>query len=227
MSKKDFTDELTSRAKPKLSNKKNFGDSGGDCVQKTETCYNNNTNRSQNNEIEDDVLQAKDQLQSALNAISNKVGKTQIGHNKGSNKAQDFLSEITRSVPDRPISKKFIDLKGNAKKIILLIYQICKINNSNSTVELSREDISRFCSMKFSSVKTTLQRLVKYGCINRSKYSSGPLGGTRYELPYAIYQEMAMLEVHNLLDLDFLPKTAFELGTETRTLSGTKILSRV
>ena len=227
MSKKDFTDELTSRVKSKPSKQKKFGDSGGDCVQHTETCYNNNSYRTQTNEKEDDTLQAKSQLQSALNAISKKIKKTQTIHGKDSNNIQDFISGVRRTVPNRPISKKFVDLKGNAKKVVLLIYQICKINNSSFTVELSREDICRFCGIKFASVKTTLQRLVNYGCINRSRYSAGPLGGTRYELPYVIYQEMAMLEVHGLLDLEFLPKTAFELGTETRTISGTKILSKV
>lgn len=212
MSTKDFADQLSSRvrSKPLKSDELN------DKIKTSNSEHNNPLNRAQ-------ISNKGPNMQDSISSAS-------IGDNSASGVHGNFKNgHVIVSKPDNPVGqnksslKSFSKLKGNNKKVILLIYQICKLNRSNVTVDLSREDISKFCGINFNSVKTTISRLLKYGCLIRQDYSAGVLGGTKYQLPYHIYQEMAILEVNSRLDLDFLPKTLFELGNNVRTQAGDKI----
>ena len=77
------------------------------------------------------------------------------------------------------VKKRFASLRGNGKKIIILLFLLCKASGKQETPPITRNFISEACNIVIGSVKNTLQRLVLNDIISR-KFSNLAIMDTQF-----------------------------------------------
>ena len=95
---------------------------------------------------------------------------------------------------------------GLQRKLILLIYENCKIARSKITEPLTLEYISEQIKIPLGSIKTTIRRLEMKGYVKRIEYKNGRSGWSKYEIPKNIFNEMLQNETGHKLDTNWTPK---------------------
>ena len=91
-------------------------------------------------------------------------------------KKQPFLN-LNESLMS--VKKRFASLRGNGKKIIILLFLLCKASGKQETPPITRNFISEACNIVIGSVKNTLQRLVLNDIISR-KFSNLAIMDTQF-----------------------------------------------
>jgi len=116
----------------------------------------------------------------------------------------------------------FQSLSGLQKNIMILLYDLCRINGSRLTSTVSIEQLSFKLGSSRLSVQKSIQRLEQKKLVLRKDFRSGRGGWTIYELPEGVWNEILHIETSdklrtNLGQLSDKPKT--EPKTEPRTNS--------
>ncbi|CAL7960129.1 hypothetical protein GAMM_130034 [Gammaproteobacteria bacterium] len=73
------------------------------------------------------------------------------------------------------------------KKVILCIYENCRLSRKNESQQLTVDFINSCCKTTTCSIKKAIQRLIKKGALIRKSFKDGRSGWTTYELPNHIY----------------------------------------
>ena len=110
----------------------------------------------------------------------------------------------------------FSSLVGLQRKLILLIYENCKIARSKITEPLTLEYISEQIKIPLGSIKTTIRRLEMKGYVKRIEYKNGRSGWSKYEIPKNIFNEMLQNETGHKLDTNWT-QTGHKLDTKAYT----------
>ena len=121
--------------------------------------------------------------------VGNKVAS--LEEKPETNRQQSDNNAITRT--------SFSMVVGLQRACLLFVYQSCKANRSKITESLSLEHISQQLKTSSGSIKTTLQRLEKKGCLIRVEFKNGRGGWSTYEIPETIFNEMLRQETDNKL----------------------------
>lgn len=115
----------------------------------------------------------------------------------------ESTKKLTRDKPEAKWSQKkeviknhvcFSQLVGLQKKIIIFIYENCKISRCNESQQLTVDFINSYCKTTKSSIKKAIQRLIKKGCLIRKSFKDGRSGWTTYEFPDYLYYEIIHIE---------------------------------
>ena len=112
-------------------------------------------------------------------------------------KKQPFLN-LNESLMS--VKKRFASLRGNGKKIIILLFLLCKASGKQETPPITRNFISEACNIVIGSVKNTLQRLVLNDIISRKTFKSGYNGYSIFHISDDIFNDMFYLESYNKLE---------------------------
>ena len=110
----------------------------------------------------------------------------------------------------------FLTLVGLQQKIVLFIYDLCKIQGTRTTEAVSISNIADNCKTTTRAAQETIRRLELKGFIGRVGYKNGRGGWTSYELTKDTYQELFQLETSNKLTTK-LQQTPNKLPTELTT----------
>ena len=111
-------------------------------------------------------------------------------------------------------------LVGLQRSIVYLIYQECKKARAKITEPLTLEYLSYHTKKDKKTIKTSVYRLIKKGCILRVEYKNGRSGWTQYELPNEIFHELLQSETDNKLVTNWQQsdnKVVSEVVTEPTT----------
>jgi len=84
----------------------------------------------------------------------------------------------------------FFSLTGLQKKIVIFIYNLCKISRDKKTDGISIAQISENCESTVKSTKTAINRLIKKNILFRESFKNGRGGWTVYLIPNNVYQEI-------------------------------------
>ncbi len=114
----------------------------------------------------------------------------------------------------------FQSLSGLQKNIMILLYDLCRINGSRLTSTISIEQLSSKLESSRLSVQKSIQRLEQKKLVLRKDFRSGRGGWTIYEVPESVWNEILQIETSdklrtNLGQLSDKPRT--EPRTEPRT----------
>ena len=91
----------------------------------------------------------------------------------------------------------FSELVGLQKKVVLLVYESCKISRSAISAPLTLESMSEALGSPKGSIKTTTNRLRRKHVIQTVEQKEGRGGFTRYRLNDHVFQEVAYSELVN------------------------------
>lgn len=126
----------------------------------------------------------------------------------------------------------FSSLVGLQRNAILIIYKSCKSSRSKSTEALTLQHIADLLKTSSGSVKTTLQRLEKKGCINRVEFKNGRGGWSKYELSEELFRDLLQQETENKLTTNWQQsdnkvgaKPATELATSPSSSNSSNIIN--
>ena len=135
--------------------------------------------------------------------------------------------EYKKNKNTEPTIYNFSSLVGLQRRIILYMFEICKILRSKVTSPLSSEHIATNLNATKCSVQKTIQRLEKHNILIRNSFKQGRGGWTKYELPDAIFQEMIHEETINklLTNLDSPSNKSDIVISETKNNEKLKKLS--
>jgi len=128
---------------------------------------------------------------------------------------------ILGQTQDKPRTiSAFQSLSGLQRNIMILIYDLCRINGGRTTSPVSVEQLYLKLESTRLSVQKSIQRLEQKLLILRKSFRSGRGGWTIYELPEVVWNEILQNETSdklrtNLGQLSDKPKT--EPKTEPRT----------
>jgi hypothetical protein len=115
-----------------------------------------------------------------------------------------------KSEPDN----SFLQLAKLQKRVLLFIYNTCKISRNKCTPPLGIENIVYGCgNTTVAAIKKAIQRLELHNFIFRIKHKKGRGGWTIYEISNPIYQEMLSLETGVKIESNWSHIEAI-LGTE-------------
>lgn len=124
----------------------------------------------------------------------------------------------------------FSSLVGLQRKVTLFLYAACKSARSKSTDALTLHHISQSLETTTGSVKTTLQRLEKKGCITRVDFKNGRGGWSKYELSEELYRDLLQQETDNKsatnwqqTDNKVVAKPATELATSLSSSNSSNV----
>jgi predicted transcriptional regulator len=100
-------------------------------------------------------------------------------------------------------------LSGIQKKIVLLIYESCKFHRNSVTPPISFEYLFNTTNVTKGSIKTSVQRLLKKGFLQRTNYKNGRAGWVQFRLPEKVYQELLNLDTSRSVFMDNKLDTQF------------------
>lgn len=151
-----------------------------------------------------------------------KTNRGQIG-DRTEDKIEDKPRTNRRQTEDKLRTNcSFSSLVGLQRKIVLFIYESCRISINGITQPTSLQHIAERCKTTEKSAKKTIQRLEKVGGILRVEFKIGRAGWTRYSLPENVLQEIVRYETEDKLRTNrgqTEDKLGTELGTKSRTSS--------
>jgi hypothetical protein len=169
----------------------------------------------------------KTELRANLGQSSDKLKTEKSYFTQSSDKLKTELrtnprTNLGQSSDKTQFFSTFSSLVGLQRKIILFIYENCKLCGDKITRPIAIEHLAKHCESTELSAQKTIQRLEKKLVIYRAEYKNGRSGWTKYGLPESIFQELIHNEAYEKLTLKLgqssdKPKT--ELRTELRTSS--------
>jgi len=131
------------------------------------------------------------------------------------NKTTNKLQTNCKQIPENQEQKIHItSLVGIQLSVLFLIYESCKTNQSNTSQPLSIEYLSLTLKIGIKTIKTSIQRLIKKGCLLRAETKVGRGGWTKYSLPKTVFQELLQKETVNKLQTN-CKQTAFTTALTT------------
>ena len=147
-------------------------------------------NRKQTvNKLETNCIQSEDKLETNRIQSADKLETNCIqSGDKTGDKLHTKLDTNCIQLNQKPIS--FSRLIGAQKTLVFFIYLETKTAGSIITQPLTIDYIISCVNMSKSTVKTTLQRLEKKGCLLRSEYKNGRGGWSQYSLQEDIFREI-------------------------------------
>lgn len=139
------------------------------------------TNRNQSVIKEDQ--ENKNRKQSVITTVNKTVNKSETNWKQTVNK---IASE-----------KNFSSLVGLQRETLILVYESCKSNRSKLSHPLTLEYVAAHLNTSTKTIKTTIQRLILKGYLERAETKNGRGGWTKYILPDLVYQTMLQSETVN------------------------------
>lgn len=150
--------------------------------------------------------------------------KTETG-NKVVAKPTTKVETKWQQTENKPTTKvAFSSLVGLQRRVTLFLYKACKSARSKSTEALSLQHIAQSLETTTGSVKTTLQRLEKKGCITRVSFKNGRGGWSKYELSEELYRDLLQQETDNKLATNW-QQTENKVGAKVATELATTLPS--
>jgi predicted transcriptional regulator len=181
------------------------------------------TNRRQTEDKpETNRRQTRDKLETS-NRVKNQNWR-QTGDATGDNTGDKLETNWRQTGDKSSVFSAFSSLTGIQKKIIIFLYENCKILRSKITSSLSIEHIAEQCKITKISVKKSIQRLEKKEIIIRSNFKVGRGGWSKYEIANTTFQEILYTESQNKLETNWR-QTGDKLGTQPETQPETPPLS--
>jgi len=135
-------------------------------------------------------------------------------------KAQNNVADLARVDDVSTLLTPFSSLVGIQRKIVLFLYEECKLNRSKRTQPLTMEYIKNSCGSTISSIKKSIQRLENKEIVKRTVYKLGRSGWTQYELTDQVYNEILYSENYRPAVLNqhyFRDKLETQVETELET----------
>ena len=122
-----------------------------------------------------------------------------------------------RQSTDKPkTNPEFSALVGLQRKILLMIFDSCRVNGSRESLKMTIESFSEQLKSPRSSVQKTIQRIEGKGFISRASFKNGRGGWTIYSLPKDVYQQMVQSETTDKLRTNYR-QTTDKLKSEPKT----------
>jgi predicted transcriptional regulator len=118
----------------------------------------------------------------------------------------------------------FTELYGIQREIIICLCQLCKKTRSKITEPITIEYLTLSLNRTYNSVKTSIKRLERKGCITRVNFKNGRGGWSKYEISECIYHEAIQHETGDKLRTN-RGQTEDKLGAEVGTELGTTVSS--
>jgi predicted transcriptional regulator len=148
----------------------------------------------------------------------------QTGNKPTTKPATDSATNWQQTGNKLATNTSFSMLVGLQRNCLYFVYQSCKSTRSKVTEQLSLEHIAQCLKTSSGAIKTTLQRLVKKGCLMRIGFKNGRGGWSTYELPESIFTEMLRQETNNKLTTNW-QQTGNKLVAEPATEPATAFSS--
>jgi predicted transcriptional regulator len=155
---------------------------------------------------------------------NNNESKKQNWQQSGNTTGNTIGNKLTtnRQQTDNKLATKaaFSELVGLQRDVIIFICHECKNSRSRITESLTLEHIAMSLKHSTGTIKTTIQRLEKKGCLLRVGFKNGRGGWSRYELPDNIYHDVLRSETDNKVVTKWQQsgnKVASQLATELVT----------
>jgi len=102
----------------------------------------------------------------------------------------EHITHSTNNNPKKCASNSLSSLSGLPRKVILAIYQNCKMSGSNTTSEITLDHLSSIVGCNKNCIKTTINRLRKKGFLYTIEYKTGRGGWVIYRLSQFIYLDI-------------------------------------
>jgi len=145
---------------------------------------------------------------------------TLMGNKRGT---QPITKRVTKRVTnDEVLTETFnaisasSSLVGLQRKTLHVIFQLCKLNGSNTTTKTTSEYLSSLVGSNKNTVKTTLNRLKQKNLIEIESYKVGRSGWIKYKIPQNIYVDLLKREYVILPELS-LGEKGNKRGTQPIT----------
>jgi predicted transcriptional regulator len=165
--------------------------------------------RQTRDKLETDLRQTRDKLESQP--------RTQLETKSG-------IENLRQTGDKLKTSKLLVKLSGLQKNILIFVYEECQSVLDSETAPLTIEYVASVCNSPISSIRKTIQRMIKKGFLIRSDHKDGRGGWTKYQLPENIYQEINHLKSTNKLETN-LRQTRDKLESQPRTQLETNVPS--
>jgi len=221
----DFQPQISREDQNRIDQKTKFADipvsARTEIIEKNSTLLKDNLGQTSDN--------PKTEPRTNLGQLSDKLRTNLIHNSTEKNKTSDNPKTEPRTKPRTNLGQlsdklrtisAFQALSGLQKNIMILIYDLCRINGGRTTAPVSIEQLYLKLESTRLSVQKSIQRLEQKYLILRKDFRSGRGGWTIYELPEGVWNEILQNETSdklrtNLGQLSDKPKT--EPKTEPRT----------
>jgi len=179
---------------------------------KVELTHSNENSATLEDRVEINRKQTVNKLETNCKQIVNKLetNRKQTESSQNLNRKQTVSTTVNKTVNKLETNRKqtvnrininsFSYLTGLQRSSILFIYEECKTNRSHITNFISLEHFAEHLKTSVKTTKTTIQRLVKKGCLLRTESKVGRGGVTRYMLTETVFQELLHSETVNKLE---------------------------
>lgn len=94
----------------------------------------------------------------------------------------------------------FSVLSGLQKEVLIFLFNECKKQRAEVTPELTPKHLANQLNVCFSSVRTTIQRLIEKGFISREEFKAGRGGWSKFRFPEELYKDLYHLEMEQKLN---------------------------
>ena len=151
-------------------------------VNKLET----NSKQSVNKSVNKLRAENENRKQSVITTVNTTVNKLETNSKQSVNKTVNNFD--------------FSSLVGLQRSVLIMIYESCKNNRSKFSQPLTLEHLASHLNTSTKSIKTTIQRLVKKGNLERVESKNGRGGWTKYTIQNSLHQSMLQNETVNKLE---------------------------